>query len=90
VGLFKTWRERGLSAELRSEGRMFVFYAYVSERKCVIEMRKRMRMREERERESMKGSGMRVSESGLMENEKDTERKMENVRDRRAKREKRE
>jgi len=45
-------REReSLSAELRSEGRMFVFYAYVSERKCVIEMRKRMRMREERERE---------------------------------------
>jgi hypothetical protein len=44
-------RERGLSAELRSEERMFVFYAYVSERKCVIEMRKRMRMREERERE---------------------------------------
>jgi hypothetical protein len=26
----------------------------------------------------MKGSGMRVSESGLMENEKDTERSMEN------------
>jgi hypothetical protein len=85
VGLFKTWRERerGLSAELRSEERMFVLYAYVSERKCVIEMRKRMRMREEREkrereRESMKGSGMRVSESGLMEDEKDTERSMEN------------